>query len=88
MFVTYRAGNEPDLLAVYLFNYNGRPDLTQKVCICVCSQAHSDLYRLTVMCMKVSLDRSQAFPFVPHADFRASTWGIKENAWERCCMKV
>ena len=26
-----RAGNEPDLLTVYLFNYVGRPDLTQKV---------------------------------------------------------
>jgi putative alpha-1,2-mannosidase len=26
-----RAGNEPDLLAVYLFSYAGRPDLTQKV---------------------------------------------------------
>lgn len=26
-----RAGNEPDLLAVYLFNYVGRADLTQKV---------------------------------------------------------
>lgn len=27
----HRAGNEPDLLAVYLFNYVGRADLTQKV---------------------------------------------------------
>ena len=27
----YRAGNEPDLLAVYLFNYVARADLTQKV---------------------------------------------------------
>ena len=28
---THRAGNEPDLLAVYLFCYAGRADLTQKV---------------------------------------------------------
>lgn len=27
----HRAGNEPDLLAVYLFCYAGRADLTQKV---------------------------------------------------------
>ena len=26
-----RAGNEPDILAVHLFDYVGRADLTQKV---------------------------------------------------------
>lgn len=26
----YWAGNEPDILSAYLFNFAGRPDLTQK----------------------------------------------------------
>ena len=33
MYTFGRAGNEPDLLAVYLFNFAGRTDLTQKVVI-------------------------------------------------------
>ena len=42
--VQYRAGNEPDLLAVYLFNYVGRADLTQKVIVILVLSIHCCIF--------------------------------------------